>query len=63
MGTRKEIPHDQQDPYRNEFFLVRNAGPVATPPSPKTLPAVPVPAAAWLFGSALLGLVGIKRKK
>jgi hypothetical protein len=25
--------------------------------------AVPVPAAAWLFGSALLGLAGIKRKK
>ncbi len=25
--------------------------------------AVPVPAAAWLFGSALLGLVGIGRKK
>jgi len=24
---------------------------------------VPVPAAAWLFGSALLGLVGISRKK
>lgn len=24
---------------------------------------VPVPAAVWLFGSALLGLVGIKRKK
>lgn len=24
--------------------------------------AVPVPAALWLFGSALLGLVGIKRK-
>jgi hypothetical protein len=24
--------------------------------------AVPVPAAAWLFGSALLGLVGLKRK-
>ena len=24
---------------------------------------VPVPAAAWLFGSALIGLVGIKRKK
>ena len=23
----------------------------------------PIPAAAWLFGSALLGLVGIKRKK
>lgn len=25
--------------------------------------AVPVPAAAWLFGSALIGLMGIKRKK
>lgn len=25
--------------------------------------AVPVPAAAWLFGSALIGLVGIKRKR
>jgi hypothetical protein len=27
------------------------------------LAQVPVPAAAWLFGSALLGLVGIKRRK
>jgi hypothetical protein len=25
--------------------------------------AVPIPAAAWLFGSALLGLVGIKRRR
>jgi len=25
--------------------------------------AVPVPAAAWLFGSAMLGLVGLKRRK
>ena len=24
---------------------------------------VPVPAAAWLFGSSLIGLVGIKRKR
>jgi len=30
---------------------------------PFTVAAVPVPAAAWLFGSALLGLVGIKRRK
>jgi len=28
-----------------------------------TVAAVPVPAAAWLFGSALLGLAGISRKK
>ena len=26
-------------------------------------PEVPLPASAWLFGSALLGLVGIKRRK
>ena len=24
---------------------------------------VPIPAAAWLFGSALIGLIGVKRKK
>ena len=26
-------------------------------------PAIPIPAAAWLFGSALLGLMGVARKK
>ena len=28
-----------------------------------TASSVPLPAAAWLFGSALLGLIGIKRRK
>ncbi|WP_101756791.1 VPLPA-CTERM sorting domain-containing protein [Oceanicoccus sp. KOV_DT_Chl] len=28
-----------------------------------TLSAIPVPAAAWFFGSALIGLAGIKRKQ
>lgn len=28
-----------------------------------TISAVPIPAAAWLFGSGLLGLIGIARKK
>jgi hypothetical protein len=27
------------------------------------MPAVPVPAAAWLFGTGLLGLVGVARRK
>ena len=27
------------------------------------VPAVPVPAAVWLFGSGLIGLVGIARRK
>ena len=31
--------------------------------SEKPPPAVPVPAAAWLFGSALLGLFGVARRK
>ncbi len=29
----------------------------------KDVPAVPVPAAVWLFGSGLLGLVGVARRK
>jgi hypothetical protein len=29
----------------------------------QTAPAVPVPAAVWLFGSGLLGLVGVARKQ
>jgi len=28
-----------------------------------TTPAVPIPAAVWLFGSGLLGLIGIARRK
>ena len=28
-----------------------------------TITAVPVPAAVWLFGSGLIGLVGIARRK
>ena len=31
--------------------------------TPVVLPSVPVPAAIWLFGSALMGLVGMKRRK
>ncbi len=34
------------------------SGSVPTPP-----PAVPVPAAAWLFGSGLLGLAGVARRR
>jgi hypothetical protein len=38
--------------------------PGATTPSTTTLPpsAVPVPAAVWLFGSGMLGLVGMRKK-
>lgn len=40
-------------------FLVKQSSP-ASAPLPST---VPVPAAAWLFGSALLGFFGFSRKK
>lgn len=33
------------------------------PITPPAVGAVPVPAAAWLFGSALMGLVGVSRRK
>jgi len=31
--------------------------------SPKTLPQVPIPAAAWLFGSGLIGLIAVSRRR
>ena len=30
---------------------------------PAPVSTIPVPAAAWLFGSAMLGLIGLKRKR
>ena len=40
--------------------VVSGGGAVVTPPNPSN---VPVPAAVWLFGSALMGLVGVSRRK
>ncbi len=36
---------------------------IPDPTTPDPIPGVPIPAASWLFGSALVGLVGFKRKK
>jgi hypothetical protein len=30
---------------------------------PDSVPAVPVPAAVWLFGTALIGLVGFSKRR
>jgi len=38
-------------------------GTMAAYPSSLTISAVPVPAAVWLFGSALLGMIGVSRKR
>jgi hypothetical protein len=43
--------------------LLADAGALGTSTGVFDVAAIPVPAAAWLFGSALLGLAGIKRRK
>jgi len=39
------------------------SGTMAAVPTSISISAVPVPAAVWLFGSALLGMVGVSRKR
>ena len=60
------------DPSRNMLADLSNTGVLSldvpegvtfTSESGSFLTAVPIPAAAWLFGSALLGLVAVKRRK
>jgi hypothetical protein len=47
-----------------DLLITRNAdGTISTAISAGSGPVVPVPAAAWLLGSGLLALVGIRRKK
>lgn len=46
-----------------ELFNKGDSGHVTRNPGTWTVSTVPLPAAAWLFGSAILGLVGIKRKR
>ena len=41
----------------------KNDGTFALAVRPGDVPAVPVPAAAWLMGSGLLGLIGVARRK
>jgi hypothetical protein len=43
-------------------FRVKSLGVTEQPAAPTT-PAVPVPAAAWLMGSGLVGLAGLARRK
>ena len=42
----------------NEWFAENNSGAFQV-----TIEPVPVPAAVWLFGSGLIGLIGIARRK
>ncbi|TCV86779.1 VPLPA-CTERM sorting domain-containing protein [Sulfurirhabdus autotrophica] len=48
----------------NTGTMFQNCGPSCTGSLNRILPAsVPVPAAAWLMGSGLLGLIGVARKR
>lgn len=49
--------------WSHEYFVDVGNGQLDTSSSHYDASPVPVPAAAWLFGSALVGLVGFKRKK
>lgn len=40
-----------------------DGGPLGTASGPFTTSAVPIPAAAWLFGSGLIGLAAMRRKR
>ena len=46
-----------------EADFLNNGGQVADLSNVRAFSVVPVPAAVWLFGSGLLGLVGIARRK
>lgn len=54
-------PQAVQD--RLESIVAQNVPYCEIPPGEETPPAVPVPAAAWLLGSGLLGLMGVARRK
>jgi hypothetical protein len=57
--------NQQREFFRNWVISqVERRGPVTqVPPEPVPPSAVPLPAAAWLFGSALVALAGIARRK
>lgn len=58
-GTAMDtLPFQGQTPAFSGQIVDTGGGNGGTPP-----PAVPIPAAVWLFGSGLLGLVGVGRKK
>ena len=46
-----------------DTFVLEIADPILSPISYTPLTAVPVPAALWLFSTALVGLVGLGRPK
>ena len=47
----------------NSYTVTFNSGPSVLQVDVRVVPQVPVPAAVWLFGSGLLGLVGVMRRK
>lgn len=61
-GAYWNIWADNADEYFNKVSFVSSANAFETD-NHAYLSAVPIPAAAWLFGSALLGIIGFSRRK
>ena len=53
--SKYELPEADANPVSNDFYL---SGAIVIAPA-----AVPIPAAIWLFGTGLVGLVAVARRK
>lgn len=60
-GLENAVTENLLDPVADNFLLQTTTNGVAL--NQASVNAVPVPAAVWLFGSALTGMVGIGRRK
>jgi len=61
-GNNPVLTNDQVNGYATVIDVNANGAAVTNNSNQVTVTATPIPAAAYLFGSGLMGLVGIRRK-
>jgi hypothetical protein len=62
-GENRILVHSKNDDLMQSVTISSTTGFVLKQTQISGLTDVPIPAAAWLFGSSLLGLAGMKRRK
>lgn len=62
-GMMGEVCMTGHSPTTNSLGHLVQSGTMRAYPQSLTITAVPIPATLWLFGSALMGLTGISRKR